>query len=516
MLLNWRTRDLWEPEELRYAEIAREMVVSGDWVVPHLNGKIYPDKPPLYFWMIAVSSLALGGMNEFTVRLPSALAGIGCLVMTYLFGRRLFDERTARLAALLLLATPFFLWTANEARMDMPMLFFILLALYCLYLNYLRGGQSWGLHVAAYVCMGLGTLTKAPVAIILPLLTMAAYVVWRRDVRYLLKLGLPTGLLICALVILPWLVPACLRAGQDYTHNILFHQTLDRYVEGIRHKAPFYRYFLVFPADFLPWTLFLPTMLHLVRPGGFAAHRDRLMFPVAWWAVVFVFFSFSSGKRTIYILPLFPAAALWLACVLDALLSPSEGTRRRWMTVPLMVTGFLMVAAAVLAFVPIKAEAEDLAQTLSIAPIVSALSGAGVLLLVRRRNERAALSLLMTAILLVVWAFLIFDMPKINEVKSPRVLCDRLRALVQPPRHLMLYGSERASYSYYWGHVIPWSLDPKEVASFLRTHQPAFLLSKDKAGDLAKVLAEGVALHPVWSGRLGDRKLVLMSNEPGK
>ena len=300
--------NLWIPLEARYALVAREMSEAGQWILPHLGGQVYPDKPPLLFWTTALISSLGSGVSEWTVRLPSAFAAISVCLITWGMGRRLFSPKAAILAALILATSGGFFWSGRQALPDMLLTLWTTGACWAIW-EWLVAKQRIAATVAG-LCLGLATLTKGPVGVVLPILAALAYLTVRRHWKALwgrdglLCLGTFLG------VTLTWFVPATAQGGMAYAQATLWHHTLERYVLAWEHTAPWYFYFGAFPAEFLPWTLFLPQALVYGAQQRQPHTHEGWWFTLCWLVTILVFFSISTGKRDIYILPLFPAAAL--------------------------------------------------------------------------------------------------------------------------------------------------------------------------------------------------------------
>jgi len=316
-------RYIWIPLEARYALVAREMWEGGQWILPHLGGVVYPDKPPLFFWAIALTSSFGAGVSEWTARLPSALAAVGVCLWTWRLGARLFSPRAGILAALVLATSAGFFWSGRQALPDMLLTLWITGACWALWAW--LGGNRRNAAILAGVCMGLATLTKGPVGFLLPVLTGLAYLTLQRNWH----LARPRESLLCVgsflVTVLTWYLPAVAQGGVSYAQATLIHHSLERYVHAWEHTAPWYFYMWAFPAEFLPWTLFLPQAFGAVR-----SKRDDMRgwwFVVGWLGIVLLFFSVSTGKRDIYILPAYPAAALlvgWIGA------EWWKHTRERW------------------------------------------------------------------------------------------------------------------------------------------------------------------------------------------
>ena len=309
-------RDPWPADEPRFALVVRDMVATGEWLLPRVGGDVYADKPPLYFWLMGLALLATGSLR-IAFLLPSLLGGLACLVMIYDIGRRLWNRETGLVAALGLLFTVQFAWQVRQAQIDATLLFWCVLSLYGL-LRHLLLGPAWGWYAVGWAAAGFGVITKG--VGFLPLLILIPFAIMR-DQRWtprtrntgavLWQIGLPAFLSAVA----TWLVPMLLAADADptlaaYRDEILFRQTVDRYASAWHHREPFY-YFIVqvIPGLWLPLTLLLPWLVPQWRKAWL--ERDlRIALLLSWVVLVVLFFSFSSGKRGVYILPALPAVAL--------------------------------------------------------------------------------------------------------------------------------------------------------------------------------------------------------------
>jgi 4-amino-4-deoxy-L-arabinose transferase-like glycosyltransferase len=336
-------RDLWNPDEPRYAEVAREMRLTGDYLVPHLNGMIYAEKPPLLFWMIAASSFATGGVDEISARIPSLLAAVAALGLLFGIARRLFDRRVAWWAVLIFGTSGRILWQARVGQIDMLLLALVSLAMY----GFVRGWveNRSGFYRLFFVAAGLATLAKGPVGLLPPLLSVLLFAWLSGERRRLREMRIGTGLLIWAGITLAWLVPAALSGGGGYLETLLYKQNVQRFADPWHHFNPFYYYLTTIPADFLPWTLFLPGALWLGWRRTTGPERRGFIFAMSWVAATVLFFSISPAKRTVYVLQMFPALALLVALFFAEV----ERSRhlRRWVVAP---TALL---ALVFAFLPL-------------------------------------------------------------------------------------------------------------------------------------------------------------------
>ena len=305
------SRGLNEPDEGRYAEIAREMLISGDWLTPHLNGFEHFQKPPLLYLVTAVS-FSIFGLNEWAARIPSTLAALGIVAMTAWMASTLFGRKSAWPTALILSSSFLFFALARFLTPDMLMSFFIVAALACVVKNSFGKSPSafwrWGFFLA----MGLGFMTKGPMAFVVPI---SAAIFFRQGVRPTLPSpSLPwlRGMFLALAVgffwfgVMAYIHPPLLRYFLDY--ELL--QRFGSHTHGRSH--PFWYFLPVIALGFLPWVIFVPRMamrlLEKIRAKrSFTAAQWLLL---GWIIPPFLILSCSGSKLLTYVLPLLPAFSL--------------------------------------------------------------------------------------------------------------------------------------------------------------------------------------------------------------
>ncbi len=317
-------RDPWPADEPRFALAARQMVESGQWLFPMRGDELYPDKPPLFMWLQAVA-YQLCGNWRVAFLLPSLFASMGTLWCIVDLGTRLWTRRTGLYAGWALLFALQFTWQAKRAQIDPLVTFFITLANYGLLRHVLRG-PDWRMWVLGWAAAGLGTITKGVGVLALLMLLPAGIAAMRgwpvrqhaRDARW--WLGPLAFLAACALWLVPMLLAVSAHAPEydAYARDILFRQTATRYADAWHHHQPPGYFLEVMALTWLPAILALPWAIPAWRRRW--RRRDpRCALPLAWWALVLLFFSLSSGKRDMYILPALPMACLALAPLLPGI-----------------------------------------------------------------------------------------------------------------------------------------------------------------------------------------------------
>ncbi|HSV72567.1 MAG TPA: glycosyltransferase family 39 protein [Chthonomonadales bacterium] len=409
---------VWDLDEGLYAASAREMLLTGDWVTPRVNGVPFFEKPPLAYWA-AAASMAIFGRSEWSLRVPSALAGTLAAFLTWWIARRLFGRGAGLPAGVFFALAPLVLGTGRMLTMDALLTLSIAAALAC-WLVASEGRRGALASAGFWAACGIGVLAKGLVGALLPLLIVSVHLAVQERLRLgpmwaafrVLRPG--WGAVVLLAVAAPWHVAAWRAEGAAFVDEYLVRQHFGRFRGGdIAHRAPFWFFVPALLAGAFPWSGILPAALTGRWSRALPRARQASLLR-AWFWVVFLFFSASGSKLVSYILPCFPAAAAlaggWLAAT-----AAEPGARRAWRVACACAaaTGCLLLAAsiwfeplveAVARYgsrpVPIDDTARAIAAAVARLSAVAALAGVAALALAwmdRRGAAVGALSVGMAA-----------------------------------------------------------------------------------------------------------------------
>jgi len=327
--------DLRGADEPRVAGITAIMARSGDPIVPNLNGRPFLEKPPFYHWT-AAPIFTLLGESTYSTRLPSALAAIGGVLLTFVLARRMGLSVQASSLSALILATFAGYWSAgHECLIDMMLCLCTTGAMLCFF-------EAVGTHphrnlwaVGFTLSLACALLTKGAVGLAVPFSALAIWLLARRDFSFRAWSVLMLGSLLSLIPMAVWIGLLCDRLGAETVWPALVANNFGRFTGKFsQHSEPFYYYLVKSPPQFFPWILFLPVAVafHLWQ----FRHRwqeSPSLFLLVWFAMPFLLLCISVGKRNIYLLPLYPAAALFIGQAVGAVVEGKE-SRTNWFTIP--------------------------------------------------------------------------------------------------------------------------------------------------------------------------------------
>ncbi|MBP2651482.1 MAG: hypothetical protein H6Q74_2307 [Firmicutes bacterium] len=329
-----------DPVEGNYALTAKEMLISGDWLSPRIYGQFWYDKPIMIYWLI-LASYKLFGINEFAARFPAAIFSAFSVCFLYWFTYELYKNRRMALVAAIVMATSLEYWIlAKLIITDAVLFFFSSVTMATLYLAIENKGRKWSL--IAYIAAALAVLTKGPVGIVLPGITIIIYIAIFKKWDMMKKLVYIPGIVVFLVVTLPWYLYMYQVHGNDFVNTFL---GLHNYIRATISEHPkdnvVYYYLVLFPLSLLPWTgIFLRMTARLVREFKL----PHINYLVIWPGVIIIFYTLMATKYPTYVFPaIFPVAIL-IARYIEQMLADGGKKQWLWLTVP---TGLLLLAISI-------------------------------------------------------------------------------------------------------------------------------------------------------------------------
>lgn len=552
------------------------MIEEGNWILPHDNGWIYTDKPPLFFWLISLFSLMLGSVSSFSARIPSVLAGIGTIYLTYMLALRSLGRRTAFLSCLVLTTSYLFFDKARTAQTDMLLTFLIVLSFYVFYLAQGERKMRKRYLVFFYLVLALATLTKGPVGFLIPLGVVLLYLASIGEIKKAKELFPWEGILVFLLLVVGWITAATIAGKGEYSiWATLNRHAVSRFTEGLHHHRPFYYFLRTLPLDFLPWTLFFPSAFALSIKRLRSVERREVSFLLCWFFFVFVFFSFSQEKRNLYLLPLFPAASIMVGHLLKSILTREDQDvpQRFSSMISYFLSGLILVSGFFLPIVASMKAKDHLYESVLLA-LVIVLSGITIFLftykrgwflglsfsyfpfffalgvalpllsLIRNRDflmptllmgivlvggsavllveniRKNLFSIILTLTLTIATFYLtavFFAYPPLNQYKSAKDFSLRVAREVRPylkeGDRLPVYKFYRSAYVFHTGFYLRVIPSEIEMKALMDQESRAFcLIEESHLNDIVNRLS--CPLYRIHSERIGHRFMVLISNQP--
>lgn len=442
------------PDEPRYAQVAREMYETGDWITPRLAGLHWFEKPALTYWL-AAEGYTLFGVSEFAARVGVALlASLGVFVL-YWFGRRVRSAEFGYASAAALVTCGLWPGFARGATFDLPLSVCLALALTCFFVWTEQAARAkpaekfWWLFCAA---LGLALLAKGLVGLVLPIGIAGLYLLLTGQLRLVLQPRLLVfGTLLMAAVATLWYGPMLLRHGQEFIDEFIIRHHFQRYTSNkYKHPQPFYFFFLVVLAGSFPWLPFLLASVRRLFQTGRALMMDpaqRLpLFLWLWVLVPLLFFSFSGSKLPGYILPVFPAVALLIGLELERWRQSTPAKSLNWLglTTTLLL---LLAAAGLLALIPAELDLAP-ARAAALAGVVVLVALVYWSLLTFRGNQSATYFLPFgIAGILLVTVHLLF--PALGRRESLRDFLSSVKQAALPGERLIFFVNNDHGIDFY-------------------------------------------------------------------
>ncbi len=452
---------LFEPDEGRNAEKAREILLLHDWITPHENFLAVLDKPIAYYWLVAASFEAFG-VSEWSARLPSALAAAGCVYLVFLLAGRFFGFWPGIWAGLVLATSLEFYLLSRIVIFDMTLTFFVTLALYCFF-EALEEQARWRRRTTLcfmYSASAAATLVKGPIGVILPGMVILSYLIFSRKLSALRVLELPLGIALFLAIVAPWYHLVETR-NPGYLDYFFWEENITRYLTPHFNRAGAWYYFLLVAAlGFFPWTLCIPAVF---MQAWRRRHDNAILFLSLWAILPLIFFSFSSTKLPHYILPVFPPLALLTGLAIDQELGAPAPKLTQLLGLSGLVLCLFMIAFTVAlwswpwfpaaARVAIRRLPPRLALWSMVAGSVFGGLAFSTMTGQRQSHKRLFLGF---ALGLIVYVSLVTEVIAISSThRSSRQLVKQASTVIDPSAQLVIYDTSLESLPFYFSTTRP-------------------------------------------------------------
>lgn len=471
---------LWDPDEPRYAEAAKQMVKTGDWLVPRFNGQERFDKPVLFYWLIAFA-YKIFGVSEFAARFWPALFGVGGIIMVYLLGKKMFSPLAGFLAGLVLATNIQYMAVSRLAITDMTLTFFLELAFFAFWFGYQTQNKLKRnlLYLIFYISVALAALTKGPVAVIFAGFIILLFLIVTKDLKVLKEMQIFWGVIIFVIVAFPWYILIIQKYGRSYIDYFFLKHNLARFATPeLKHPGPVVYYLPVLLIGLFPWSAFLFSSFWYLWSGKsdiLAGQKKQIIFLFIWFCTIFLFFSVARAKLPTYIMPLYFPAALLVGKFLELSMEIKDlkGLGRHLnLSLSLLAVLFLSTAIALSIFLKINCPLPIFTLLIINGWLLSGL--VFILFLFRRRRFLPAFVCL--AAVFSIFAVMIFELvaPKAVEVRSLKEAGQKVFSLSKGKDKILSYRFLKPGSVFYGNQNIQRLENKRELIYFLNSSERIF------------------------------------------
>ena len=515
---------IWDANEAFYVETPRQMIATGDYIHPTFNGQPRENKPVLSYWIVA-GFYHLFGESVAVERLAIALGAIATIAATFLIGRAFSGTATGLLAALIFATAPRVLFFSRRIMIDVYLTCFLAIALACFVMALRSPARRTRYLVLMYVAVGLGFLTKGPVAIGLPALVLVVWLITERRVAALREMMLLPGALIVVAIATPWWLALYTARGWAPLYDFFITENLGRYASAMTTSRPFWFFVPVLLIDILlPWAplLIVPLLTYwrgMAEPGrgaeAMASTAEDLIRRLLWWWVIGIvlFFSMAASKEDLYIYPAMPAAA---ALIAHALRSTRFGAADAAIRGILAGIGVLCIVLAAGLYRLLGSGYYQLEHAPLLALLLAATGVVAAGLALIRRGQAAVITIAAGFVLLdyVLAARVI---PELERLKPVPVIAATLAVRAAPGAPMAYCNMDGLTSLVYYARTPITSLDcvndVNQAEQFLRQHAEAWIVTSQQDWEAlrSRVPAACAAVrHPLFDVRMRD----LLAGQP--
>jgi 4-amino-4-deoxy-L-arabinose transferase-like glycosyltransferase len=496
---------IWDANEAFYVDTPRHMVQTQDFVTPWFNGQERLNKPVLSYWIVAAFYYAFG-VSVTVERVAIALGALGILLATAALGRALRSPATGVLAALLLATAPRFVHFARRNMIDIYVTLFMAIALAAFVRAMQRPAERRAWLLLMYTAIGLGVLTKGPVALVLPAAAIGLWLLLEGRLSEIRTLSLPLGALIILAIVVPWYAALHGRFGWDPILSFFVGENLGRFASSMTtDRSPLFFAGVLFGDILLPWAplLLIPLWTGWRRTSGSGGGPSVRRLLWLWIVLIVVGFSFSASKEDLYILPVAPAAA---ALIADVLIGTGAGARHRGVRIILVVVCAVVIALGAAIWWLLGSGYYRIADAPFVAGLLVA-GGAATVALILLRWYPIALAVLAATFVAFNWLFVLRILPGVEPLKPVPAIAELVRRRSVGEAPIASYNLSQPSLIFYLSRPVPELYDDEDAVGFMVNQRDAWLVTGETEwARLEKRLTNAcVALRrPRFDARLPD------------
>ncbi|ACO04252.1 MULTISPECIES: glycosyltransferase family 39 protein [Persephonella] len=486
-------------DEAKNAECAREMLERADLIVPTFNYQLRTDKPPLHYYFMMIS-YSIFGVNEFSARFFSSLFGAFTVLITFLISHRYLGYRVAFFSFIALISSLHFSIQFHMAVPDPFLIFWINAALFSFLIGFKEDKKLF--IYLFYIFMGLGVLTKGPVAVVLPSGIILLYLLFtgNTSIKTLKKLRIPSGLIVTALVSLPWYIAVYIKTDGKWVYDFIFKHNIHRFSEPMEgHGGIFIVTLLFIFFGMLPFSVFIPQTLKLAWKNR---KESIILLSLIIVGVYTIFFSISGTKLPNYTVPLYPALAILTGYFLDNIFRFSN--RSLYISLSFYTIIGLILTAGLFIGIRNEPEISDLSY-LSLYFLLLPLSGILAIFMLRKSRIIPVLTVSAFSVFLG-FLFFYYLFPKIDK-RNPVY---QMMPLIEKDRDIRYYKNFNPAFVFYLKKEIK-PLKKDEIQGFLHSDEKVYILTRKRYLNELKGIKDLVILKQVKD--LFERKIsVLITN----
>jgi 4-amino-4-deoxy-L-arabinose transferase-like glycosyltransferase len=536
---------LWDANEAFYAETPRVMIETGDYISPSFNGNPRFNKPPLTYWIVAIS-YQIFGVSEWSERLPIVLAAMGLIAAACVVGRTVWGTQAGLWAAIVMATLPRFLMHSRRTSIDVFLSLFMGMTLMFFVLSEVRLERRKLWLCLMYASVGLGYMTKGPVAVVLPGAAFFIYLLIEKRLKDIARMMVPTGIAIFLAVVVPWYLLVYQKHGGDYIVSFLLNENISRYTdEGWGPRRSFF-YVQTMLGDLFPWSLLMIAALICVvfrrrvverlfdsitsqesdppiTMGG-SDRKFSIARLLAIWIVVIVgFYSLSRNQQDQYVMPTFLAVAVSVGALINAFVE-KRADGLRWMLA--LVGVLLAIIGGAFSYLGSTQSSIDLVGIGAVGIVLLIGGIAAIVFAILKRRDLAVYSQV-AAIVLLMWIFVIAVLPDFERYKPVKSLAEVVAQNAGPDARVGYFRYTAPTMVYYLHRPVLEYFQEEEMTALFADRKPTYMIMTDAEYEAIKpklaTETHVIASRPLLRVRLNelfsDRKepnIVLVTNEMQK